>query len=94
MIPRERVAEYLSTEPGVIPLSIERDMRAILAANAGYEKMARDAAREAVAEYKRELAYELRQRSLGLVPTGDAARDNGYATALDAIADDLEDGTL
>lgn len=87
MTPRERVAEYLSTEPGVIPLSIERDMRAILAANAGYEQLARDAAKEAVAAYKRELADELRKR---LMQSGEM----GAAAVIDDTADDLEDGTL
>lgn len=96
MTPRERVQAFLdSAHPNTKyaavsdpkrPLLTE-DLRAILAANAGYEQLMREAAREAVAEYKRELAKALRERASKIA-------DDIVLAEYEGIVEDLEDGSL
>ncbi len=75
-------------------LSFE-DLRAVLSANKSYESLMRDAAREAVAEYKKTLAAELRSQKDGKPSDrNEFPYIQGQDATLDRIADDLEDGTL
>lgn len=72
------------------------DLRAVLSANAGYERIIAKQRREAVAEYKKTLAAELRHRIRGRAADThpSALEAAGYDGALDDIADDLEDDSL
>jgi len=63
------------------------DLKAVLKANEGYEAIMRNAVREGIKEYKLALAKEMHSFAR-------KAPTNDVATALEAMADDLEDGTL
>lgn len=62
------------------------DLRAVLSANKGYESLMRDAAREAVADYKKELAESLEALKRGETEDG--------IDMLDNVIDGLKEGSL
>lgn len=62
------------------------DLRAVLSANKSYESLMRDAAREAVADYKKELAESLEALKRGETEDG--------IDMLDNVIDGLKEGSL
>lgn len=87
MNPRERLQAWLETSDEFVYPGFDAELRSVLSANAGYERIIAEQRREAVADYKRELAKELRKR---LMQSGEM----GAAAIIDDIADDLEDDSL
>lgn len=79
--PRERVEDYLelcNSVPGdyTPPIEFQKDLRAVLKANAHYETLMREAAKEAVREYKQELAESLEALKRGETEDGIDMLDN------------------
>lgn len=75
-----------------IPLTVA-DLQSVLDANGGYERLIAEQRREAVEEYKKTLAETLRSEQWSKIAR-EEPENNGFASALDCIADNLEDGTL
>lgn len=88
-------AKYAAVSDPKRPL-LSEDLRAVLNANAGYERIIAEQRREAVEDYKKALAADLRSRIEGRAADThpDMRHALGYDTALEDVADDLEDGTL